>query len=188
VPAVSRTSLVATLAAAVLTAGCGADAPAQSNAAPPAALPAAAVPYLDSRASALSASGIAHEAQLPDLAGRLAGWGFEAGARRYFQGQSKRLQVVDARSLRFRDAAGASAFVGYFGDHAPSFFGGAGPPKAFASRGRHGVVVEGAPCACHLATPSYLGVVADGPLVTWVEINGPRASLKALHSLADRAP
>jgi hypothetical protein len=188
VPAISKPILAAALAAAALAAGCGADAPAQAPAPAPSPLPAAAVPYLDSRASALSASAIAHEAQLPDLAGRLDRWGFQAGARRYFQGESKRLQVVDARALRVRDAAGATAFVGYFGAHAASFFGGAGPPRTFASRGRHGVVVEGAPCACHLATPSYLGVVARGPLVTWLEINGPRASLTALRALAERAP
>jgi hypothetical protein len=39
-----------------------------------------------------------------------------------------------------------------------------------------------------MATPALLGVVSRGRLVTWLEINGPRATVGALARLAARAP
>ena len=112
-------------------AGCGSSSTADSSsvghapaAAPlPRTLAAGAVPYLPSTRRALSASFLARESQVPGLAGRLAGWGYVAGAQRYFQGESRKLQVVDARTLRFRGAPGASAFVGFMRGHLNAYPG-----------------------------------------------------------------
>jgi hypothetical protein len=180
-----RFAAAAVLAATAL-AGCGSATPA---APPPPALAASAVPYLPSRARALPAATIAREAALPPLRDRLRAWGYVNGTVRAFQGESRRrLQVVDSRTLQFRAPAGARAFVAYVRAHAPSFLGGAMEPRAFASRGRHGLLVRAQPCACHLATPALLAVVGRGPRVTWLEINGPGATRAELRRLAARAP
>jgi hypothetical protein len=182
-------SLVCLVAPAALAVGCGGAGTTPQPPSGPPPLPAAAVPYLDSTVNQLTSAGLALEAQLPDLAGRLQAWGFDGVSRRYFQGQSRRrLQVVDSRSLRFGSPAGARGFVRFVRAHPGSFLGGALRPHAFSSRGRTGIVPKGALCACHLATPAYLAVVARGDRVTWLEINGPGATRTALHRLAARAP
>jgi hypothetical protein len=191
-----RALLPAVLAAA-MAGGCGGgerDGASASGASPvdagppPPTLRAGDVPYLDSRRRVLRAADLAREAALPALTGRLGAWGFEAGASRSFQGQSRRLQVVESRTLRFRSPAGAASFLAFVRAHRGSFFAGSGAPRPFASRGRHGLLLESAPCACHLATPAYLGVVARGSRVSWLAVNGPRASVRALRTLAARAP
>jgi hypothetical protein len=147
------------------------------------------VPYLDSHVRALPAALIAREAALPPLGAKLRSWGYVNGTNRAFQGESRRrLQVVDSRTFQFRSADGARAFVAFVRAHPGSFLGGAAQPHAYASRGRSGMVVEGQPCACHLANPVLLTVVARGPRVTWLEINGPGANRRELRRLAARAP
>jgi hypothetical protein len=181
-------AVVVTGALCALAAACGGGSPERVSSGPrPAALPASAVPYLESSERPLTAAGMAKETGLPELAGRLREWGYDAGSRRYFQGPSKRLQVVDSRTLRFRSAAGAQAFVAFVRSRPAAFLGGGLPARDFASRGRRGILVVGAACSCHLATPVLLGVVAGGPVVTWLEINGPGASRRALGRLAARA-
>jgi hypothetical protein len=178
-------------ACAVLAVACGGGA-SERAAAPagpaPAALPASAVPYLESSERPLTAAAMAKEAGLPELVVHLREWGFQAASRRSFQGPSKRLQVVDSRTLRFGSPAGAAAFVRYVGSRPGDFLGGGQAPRPFASGGRRGILVEGLPCSCHLATPVLLGVVSGGPTVTWLEINGPRATRRALDRLAATAP
>jgi hypothetical protein len=186
----SRRSSVAVLAAALAgaaPAGCGGDERAAA-APPPAALAAAEVPYLESRARTLTAQVVAREAADPALAGRLADWGYEGGSSRYFQGQSRRLQVVDSRTLRFRTPAGAASFMRFVRANPGSFFPGAGPVRAFSSEGRRGIVVEGLPCSCHLATPALFSALPRGTTVSTLEINGPRATVRALKALAAAAP
>ena len=184
------TSLLA-LVAALPLAACGSSQRSSRSVAaaqPPAALAASAVPYLASVTHPLTAAGLARESQSPELAGKLVAWNFETGSQRAFQGSSKKLQVVDSRTLRFRTTSGAAAFVQYMRTHAGSFIGGAGPAKPFSSRGRKGIVVEGIPCACHLATPVYLAIASKGPLVSWLEINGSGATPAVLSKLAAKAP
>jgi hypothetical protein len=167
--------------AGLVLAGCGAA----SNAPViPPTLPTAAVPYLSSVHKPLTASFLAREAQAPSLAQRLDGWGFEGAADRYFQGESRRLQVVDSRTLRFRDALGAAAFVTYMRSHLDPYLGSYPRVKPFGS----GIVATAQECQCHLANPAYLAVVARGPEVTWLEINGPGATRRQLTSLVERAP
>jgi hypothetical protein len=181
---------LAVVLAALAAAGCGGEdeRAAAAPPPPPATLPAAAVPYLESSQRTLTAAVVAKETGLPELAGRLAAWGYESGASRYFQGQSKRLQVVDSRAYRFRSPAGAATFLRFIRERPGAFFPGAGERRAFAAGGRRGLAIEGLPCACHLAQPAYFAALADGVTVRSLEINGARASVKTLRALAARAP
>jgi hypothetical protein len=185
---ISRRASIAVLAAAfagALPAACGSD---ERAAPPPRALTAGAVPYLESKARPLTAAVVAREAGDPTLAGRLADWGFDGGSSRYFQGQSRQLQVVDSRTLRFRTSDGAAAFLRFVRAHPESFFPGAGPMRRFSSEGRHGILVEGLPCSCHLATPALFSALPRDTTVSTLEINGPRATVRALRELAAEAP
>jgi hypothetical protein len=183
---------VAALAAGGLLGGCGGADPARpaadSQAIRVPTLPARAVPYLESKERALTPTVLAREAGLDTLAGLLAEWGYAGGASRSFQGQSKRLQVVESRTLRFRTAGGAGKFMRIVRGRPGSFLPGAERPRAYRSRGRRGVLIKAAPCTCHMASPAYLGVVASGPTISWLEINGPRATVRALTRLAAQAP
>jgi hypothetical protein len=187
-----------------LVAGCGSSSSASSSSAgttwpsestSPAAsplalptLPAAAVPYLPSTAKALTARGLAREAASPELAARLGQWGFVAGSQRYFQGESRRLQVVDSRTLRFRRAAGAGEFVVFMRAHLGAILGSFPKIRTFALGARRGILAVGQECQCHLANPSFLALVVRGGTVSWLEINGPGATRRRLAALLARAP
>jgi hypothetical protein len=131
---------------------------------------------------------LAREAGAPALRSQLQAWGFEVGADRYFQGESRQLQVVDSRALRFRSSAGATAFAAYVRRHASVYLGAYPGLHGFTSRGRSGFLVTGQPCTCHLANPAFLAVVTRGGMVTWLEINGPGATARRLAKLIAAAP
>jgi hypothetical protein len=159
-----------------------------SHVATPATLPAHAVGYLPSAAKPLNMRSLARESGAPQLRAQLATWGFLAGADRYFQGESRRLQVVDSRTLRFRSAEGASSFVQFMQAHLESYLGSLPRIRRFTAQGRTGILAIGQPCACHLANPAFLAIVMRGPTVTWLEINGPGATPRTLGSLIAQAP
>jgi hypothetical protein len=175
---------LALAAAALVCAGCGAS----SSTVTVPTLPASAVGYLPSTVAPLTPSFLAREAQAPALRGQLSGWGFQTGRRRYFQGESRRLQVVDSRTLRFRGGAGASAFVGFLRAHLNPYLGGFAAVHPLVSDGRSGFIATAQECQCHLANPAYLAAVARGGTVTWLEINGPGATRRTLAALLARAP
>lgn len=166
---------------ALVLAGCGSSS--GSTVVPP-TLPPAAVPYLTSVHKPLTAAFLAREAQAPGLVRLLDGWGFEAAADRYFQGESRRLQVVDSRTLQFRGASGAAAYVDFMRLHLDPYLGSYPKVKPFGS----GIMATAQECQCHLANPAYLAVVARGREVTWLEINGPGATRGQLTALVQRAP
>jgi hypothetical protein len=175
--------LAVAVAVALGAVGCG------SSAQPPVAtLPAAAVPSLPSARTALTPAFLARETQAPPLRGRLQSWGFIAGARRYFQGESRILQLVDSRTLRFRGAAGATAFVRFQRTHLNSYLGSFARIRRFTAQGRSGFLAVGQECQCHLANPTYLAALSARGTVTWLEINGPGATPKRLQALLARAP
>jgi hypothetical protein len=173
------------LLVATIVGGCGGAA---HHAAPPPTLPAAAVPYLPSAVKPLTARGLAREAQAPALTAQLSSWGYMAGSDRYFQGESRQLQVVDSRTLQFKAGDGARAFVAFVGAHLAAYLGSSPRVHGFASRGRRGILAIAQECQCHLANPAYLGVVSDGRTVTWLEINGPAATPRRLSVLIAAAP
>jgi hypothetical protein len=96
--------------------------------------------------------------------------------------------VVDSRTLRFRNALGAASFVQFMGAHLSSYVGSLPRIHRYAAEGRTGIVAIGQPCACHLANPALLAIISRGGTVTWLEINGPTATPRALASLIARAP
>ncbi|HLJ04533.1 MAG TPA: hypothetical protein VKT31_13895 [Solirubrobacteraceae bacterium] len=173
--------LAAGLALALLAAACG-------GVSKPPTLAAAAVPYLPSSARTLTVAGLAREAGDPALASELRTWGYRAGEQRYFQGESRRLQVVDSRTLRFGSAGGASTFVSFARAHVNVFLGSFPSLRVLAAGGRRGFLAIGQPCQCHLANPAFLAVLARAGTVTWLEINGPRATVQGLDTLLRQAP
>jgi hypothetical protein len=168
---------------ALLASACGSA----GHAMPP-TLGARAVPYLPSSPRALTVAGLAREVGTPTLAGSLRAWGFTAGAQRYFQGESRRLQVVDSRTLRFRTAGGAQAFVAFARAHVSTYVGSFPRLRELVLGGRRGFLAVAQPCQCHLANPAFLAVLARGGTVTWLEINGPGATPGGLHALLRLAP
>lgn len=151
-------------------------------------LPAHAVPGLPSTLTVLTPAFLAKETQASPLPVRLRSWGFIAGARRYFQGESRMLQLVDSRTLRFHGAAGATAFVGFLRTHLNTYVGSFAQTRRYSSRGRSGFLAVAQACRCHLANPTYLAAVSAGGTVTWLEINGPGATRRRLAALLAHAP
>lgn len=181
------------VALAAAASGCGSSDRASGHPTPAAPLAAstlapAAVPYLPSTLSPLTAAKLAREAGAPGLRGDLGAWGFVAGADRYFQGESRALEVVDSRMLRFRTTAGADRFVAFVRAHASVYLGSYPGMHGFSSRGRSGIMATAQECSCHLANPAFLAVIARGGDVTWLEINGPGATAARLTRMIAAAP
>jgi hypothetical protein len=172
--------VVAACALAALLAGCGA-AHARPQV-PSGVLPVKAVSWLPATTRPLSAADVQKDSTRHGLVARLRAWGYRGGWERTFQGESRRLTVVVSRSLTFGGTAGAAAFVGYLSRHLYSFYPFAVTRKITVA-GRPGLLIKPPLCACHLATPLYVGVVVTGHRVHWLEINGPRATGRLLTSL-----
>lgn len=173
------------LALALAITACGGSP--RRAAAPTGVLPAAAVAGLAVATQPLTGQDIQKDSTVPDLAARLAGWGYIGGWQRTFQGESRRLTLVVSRSLQFQAALGAAAFVTFMHEKVGRFY-----PFALTSPlgmpGRSGWVVRPPLCGCHMATPLLVGVAAKGRRVSWLEINGPRASTQLLTRLLARTP
>jgi hypothetical protein len=178
-----RAAGILAVGSALMAVACG-----SSATAPVATLPAHAVPGLPSTRTLLTPAFLARETQAAPLRGQLQTWGFVAGARRYFQGESRTLQLVDSRTLRFRGAAGAAAFVSFLRTHLNAYVGSFARLRRYSSRGRSGFLAVGQECQCHLANPTYLAAVSAGGTVTWLEINGPGATPGRLGALLAHAP
>jgi hypothetical protein len=178
-----RTAAILALGSALMAVACG-----SSSTPPVATLPAHAVAGLPSTRSTLTPAFLARETQAAPLRAQLQAWGFIAGARRYFQGESRMLQLVDSRTLRFRRAAGAAAFVAFLRTHLDSYVGSFARTRRYVSDGRSGFLAVAQACRCHLANPTYLAAMSAHGTVTWLEINGPGASLRRLAALLLHAP
>jgi hypothetical protein len=183
----SRTAVCPALlaAAALWLPACGSSAALPPM---PPALPATAVGYLPSHVSRVTSTDLAQDTTLSGMAGRLSGWGYTTGSERMFQGTSHRLEVVVARTLEFRTAAGARGFVGFVGSHAAAYVGQVPQVRPLREDGRSGVLIVAPQCACHMAQPALLAVVGSGRRVSWLEINGPAATDRALEALLARMP
>ena len=182
-----RFATIAVVAVVAPATACGGAAGAPA-AAPPPVLPAAAVSYLPSQTATVTVVTLKDDAPSSDVASRIGGFGFVRGAERSFQGESRRLQVVVSRTLLFRTATGARAFVSFVGTHAGAYVGQVPVVRPLTSEGRRGVQITAPACACHMANPMLLGVVSSGPRVTWLEVNGPIASPRTLAALLLEAP
>ncbi len=167
---------------AACLAGCGSARPA---AAPSGILPASAISYLPAVTKPLTALDVQKNSSLHHLTGRLARWGYTGGWQRTFQGESHRLTLVVSQSLMFRTHAGAAAFAGYLAGHVAAFYPFA-LVRPLTLAGQSGWLIKPPLCACHLATPVYVGVTVAGSRVRWLEINGPIATGTLLARLLAR--
>jgi len=185
VKTVVTTAGAAALALTLAITACGGS-PGRA-ATPSGVLPVAAVTGLAVATQPLTGQDVQKDSTAPDLAARLAGWGYVGGWQRTFQGESRRLTLVVSRSLQFRNSPGAAAFVAYMHQRVGSFYPFA-LTRPLSMPGRSGWVIRPPLCACHMATPLIVGVTAQGRKVSWLEINGPQASTRVLTQLLARTP
>jgi hypothetical protein len=181
----TATTRAAALALILVITACGGS-PGRA-AAPSGVLPIATVAGLAVVTQPLTGRDVQKDSNVPDLAARLAGWGYMGGWQRTFQGESPWLTLVVSRSLQFRTSPGAAAFVAYMHQKVGGFY-----PFALTSplsmSGQSGWVIRPPLCACHMATPLLVGVIVKGHKVSWLEINGPQASTRLLTQLLARTP
>ena len=177
----------AVLALALAVTACGSSSGRAHAGAPSGVLPTAAVAGLAVVTKPLTGQEVQKDSTAPDLAARLAGWGYTGGWQRTFQGESRRLTLVVSRSLRFKTSPGAAAFVAYMHQKVGSFYPFA-LTRPLGMPGRAGWVIRPPLCGCHMATPLVVGVAAQGRKVSWLEINGPQASTRLLTQLLARTP
>jgi hypothetical protein len=135
----------------------------------------------------LTAGALANDASIPALAANLRSWGYIDGRERTFQGESRHLMLVISRSLIFKDATGARAFVGFVQANHGAYFGITTILQPLVAQGRSGWLFAPPLCACHLANPAVIGILDAGSSVVWLEINGPDATPALLVNLLDPA-
>jgi hypothetical protein len=114
--------------------------------------------------------------------------GFVSGTERVFQGSSRDLDRVVSRSLEFESPAAATGYVELLRAHVDDLYGVGTTAKPYEEGGRSGYLVDPAACACHRASPTLTAVLADGPRVTYLEVNGDGASRPAVEMLLSKAP
>ena len=187
----SGRAVIVTLLATLSTAGCGSSTGAgpRSSVAPAEmrVLSSTAVPGLPSVTHVLTVGDLAKDAPIPGLASKIQTWGYLDGRERTFQGQSRHLTFVLSRSLIFDDAAGARSFISFVRSNAQAYFGVSTGTHPLVAQGRLGWVFSPPACACHLANPVMIAVLDSGPLVVWLEINGPDATRPILVNLLEPA-
>jgi hypothetical protein len=147
-------------------------------------LPSSALPELSSSTDEVSADDLAADFG----AGAKPISGFVRGRERVFQGESHDLDRVVSRTLEFADAAAAEAYVRYYHSHLALAYGPGTSASPVESGGREGYLIDPAACACHRAEPTLTALVAEGPRVTYLEVNGGGAKREALESLLEQAP
>jgi hypothetical protein len=149
-----------------------------------AVLPASAVPELESTTEEVTAEDLAADfgANGPSFTG------FLVGRERVFQGESHDLDRVVSRTLSFENAQDARAYMAYFRSHLALVYGAGTGATTLESEGRRGFLVDPAACACHRAEPTLTALVAAGPRVTYLELNGGGAKRARLEDLLAQAP
>src|SRR5690348_3051635 len=167
------------LLALLVTSWCGSPgsqhSPAISNATLP-VLTTSAVPGIAPVTTRLTTADLAKDAAIRGLAADIASWGYLGGRQRTFQGESHHLTLVVSRALIFRDALGAQHYAAFVREHRSAFFGAAVQAQRLPGQSVPGWMFIPPLCACHLANPALIGVLAAGPRILWLEINGPTAT------------
>lgn len=173
---------------AIMLVGCAgssaSDVPGTVAADPPVVLSASALPRMTSEASSVGVDELANEVTHPDeLRAMLDEAGFAAAEQRSFGGGTGAFSRVLARGLSFGTEAGASAFVGWIGDHAPEEIVTA--ERIFPARVPDGAAVfrhEPDGC-CHNDVPAYLAAWQRGSSVLFLHAGGPRVTTRAFVKL-----
>jgi hypothetical protein len=167
------------LVALVLLSACGESASTELP-----LLPTSALPELGSSTDEVTAKDLAADfgTAKPSFSG------FVIGRERVFQGESHDLDRVVSRTLDFDDAAAAQAYLRYYQSHLALAYGAGTSARPIESEGREGYLIDPAACACHRAEPTLAALVAEGPRVTYLEVNGGGAKPDRLESLLAQAP
>jgi hypothetical protein len=163
----------------VVLVACGESAPADLP-----LLPTSALPELSSSTDEVTADDLAADFGQ----GTKPFSGFARGRERVFQGESHDLDRVVSRTLAFDDAAAAQAYIGYYHSHLALAYGPGTSASPIENDGRAGYLIDPAACACHRAEPTLAALVAKGPRVTYLEVNGGGAKRDRLESLLAQAP
>ena len=149
----------------------------------------AAVPGLDHVDRPLGAQALIREALgRGGIAELLDSWHLRGAAERSFRGTNRDLTSVVSRTLDFSSATGAAGFVGFVRSHPDSYLGPVKASQPVSAGGRSGWVLTARGCGCHGETPLLLYVTSEGPRVSWVMINGPRATTERALRLGMQAP
>lgn len=174
----------AALLLVLLAAACGAE-EGTAPPAPPATLPAAALPELDSRARTLDAVAIAAETFEPAaLEALLADVGYLTGSEREFSGKTATFDRVVARTLLFGSPNGAEAYLGWLRGHGNDVLGRA-VPATIVPPGEGGVAFTLERCGtCKKELPTFLAGWRRGATVLTLLAAGSGASPERFSALA----
>jgi hypothetical protein len=177
--------------ALIFLVGCGAGAPSSvvsspADTAPIPILPKTALPGYVVKVTDLDPTALSSDALDPEgLVAVLAGAGFQAGVERRFTARWKPLTEVEARVLRFRDAAGADAYLAWLGAHGIDMLGSGAEPSA-APGFAGAIAFSHAPCgSCTKDPVQYLTAWTSGRYALTLLLGGPRAGRAAATQLAD---
>ena len=88
-----------------------------------------------------------------------------------------------SRALIFQDATGAQHYAAFVREHQAAFFGTSVQAQRLPGQSVSGWMFTPPLCACHLANPALIGVLAAGSRILWLEINGPTATPALLRRL-----
>jgi len=140
-------------------------------------------PGLSATTIDVSPQSLEHEGTVKGVANELISAGFVNGRQRTFQGPSKDLTLVRDRELLFTSARGATTYLNSVKAQATAYFGEATGVSALTHGSQTGSLFVPPECACHGANPVLTAVLTDGPLLSWVTINGPQATKKRLEEV-----
>lgn len=171
------------LLALIVLAACGSDE--RETASTPAALPAHALPELESRARALDAETLAADSLDPEtLADVLAEAGFVTGSEREFSGKTRTFDHVVARTLVFQSPTGADMYLGWLRGHGADFLGRAEAADVSVP-GESAVAFKLAQCGtCMKEVPAFLAGWRQGRVVLWLLAAGSGANTTRFGALA----
>jgi hypothetical protein len=184
-PRVFTTVLIAAFAMGMV--GCAPQGPSVVQAPPSQAslalLAESPTPGLVATTAEVTPASMQSEGTVQGVADELTASGFVAGRQRTFQGPSKDLTLVRDREFLFESAQGAQQYLDSVRAKATAYFGEATGVSEIHSGSRTGYLFVPPECACHGANPVLTAVLADGPRLSWVTINGPMATKQRLQQV-----
>ena len=142
----------------------------------------AALPQLTPQARLIDQQDFVDEADVDGLQEQLVADGFRGGVERTFRGRSRQITGAESRVLAFTTAAGATSFADYLASNPDPFFGGPSVVSPLRVGDAEGALIVPPMCDCPGAYPLYVGVVADGERVLWLQLTGPEANRARLRT------
>lgn len=140
------------------------------------------LPQLTPQARVIDQQDFVDEAGVDGLEEQLVTDGFRGGVERTFRGRSRDITGAESRVLVFGSAAGAASFADYLASSPDPFFGGPSMVSPLRVGDAEGALIVPPMCDCPGAYPLYVGVVADGERVLWLQLTGPQADQARLRS------